>query len=120
MSTLLQQAMEAHVKHALTHGVSFLKVEHMSNINNTLAERGSRYGTFPSHALISQSLKEVMQATPNWAKLAADQKESLEMVMHKVGRILNGDPNYDDSWVDIAGYTTLVANRLQGKTDHGQ
>jgi len=36
------------------------------------------------------------------------------MVVHKIARILNGDPNYDDSWVDISGYTKLVADRLQG------
>jgi len=28
--------------------------------------------------------------------------------------ILNGDPNYVDSWVDIAGYAKLVADRLEG------
>lgn len=91
----------------------------MSNINQTLAERGSRYGVFTGHAEITQDLKAVMQSTPKWDGLAPDQREALEMVAHKIGRILNGDPDYDDSWVDIAGYVTLVANRLQGKTDSG-
>ena len=36
------------------------------------------------------------------------------MIAHKIGRILNGDPNYADSWVDIAGYAQLVANELEG------
>jgi hypothetical protein len=35
------------------------------------------------------------------------------MVVHKIGRILNGDPHYADSWVDIAGYAKLVADRLE-------
>ena len=86
-----------------------------SNIQDTLVERGSRYGEFASHAKITQDLKYVMRNTQNWDKLSADQEETLEMIAHKIGRILNGDPNYDDSWVDIAGYATLVANRLQGK-----
>lgn len=34
------------------------------------------------------------------------------MVAHKIGRILNGDPNYHDSWHDIIGYTKLVADEL--------
>jgi hypothetical protein len=34
------------------------------------------------------------------------------MIAHKIGRILNGDPNYADSWIDIAGYAQLVADRL--------
>ena len=86
-----------------------------SNIQDTLVERGSRYGEFVTHANITQHIKFIMQNTQNWSILKEDQKEALEMVAHKIGRILNGDPNYDDSWVDIAGYVTLVANRLQGK-----
>jgi hypothetical protein len=86
-----------------------------SNIQDTLIQRGSRYGNFVGHAEITQNLKFVIQTTQNWNLLKEDQKEALEMVAHKIGRILNGDPDYDDSWVDIAGYVTLVANRLQGK-----
>jgi hypothetical protein len=79
-----------------------------------LAERGKRYGRFEQHAHIAQTLKQTMQMTGGWERLSADQKESLEMVQHKVARILNGDPNYADSWVDIAGYAKLVADRLEG------
>lgn len=82
-------------------------------IDDTLAERGKRYGEFAIHALITQRLKEAMRDTQNWAGLADDQQEALEMIAHKIGRILNGDPNYDDSWRDIAGYAQLVAKRLQ-------
>ena len=53
-----------------------------------------------------------MLNTPNWDNLDFDQKESLEMIVHKIARILNGDPNYDDSWIDIGGYSKLVADRL--------
>jgi hypothetical protein len=83
-------------------------------LTTTLSERGARYGTFVGHAKVTQDLKSIMHTHAGWQKLADDQKESLEMVAHKIGRILNGDPNYDDSWVDIAGYTKLVADRLQG------
>lgn len=86
----------------------------MNNIDQVLAERGARYGKFTGHALITQTLKEVMFSTAKWATLDPDQKEALEMIAHKIGRILNGDPNYDDSWKDIAGYAELVAKRLQG------
>lgn len=85
----------------------------MTSITTILAERGSRYGDFATHALITQSLKDVMKKTPNWDILSPSQKEALEMTAHKIGRILNGDPNYDDSWVDIGGYTKLVADDLQ-------
>lgn len=84
----------------------------MTDITSTLAERGDRYGLFSEHARITQNLKNAMTDSPNWFRLAADQKEALEMIVHKVGRILNGDPDYDDSWIDIAGYAKLVADRL--------
>lgn len=84
----------------------------MSDIREILNERGERYGTFENHAAISQSLKRVMFATEK--SLDDDQSEALEMIAHKIARILNGDPNYVDSWLDIAGYATLVAERLNG------
>lgn len=87
----------------------------MTNIDATLAERGTRYGVYTEHARITQALKAVMQAEPNWAKLAAHQKETLEMIAHKIGRILNGDPHYHDSWHDIVGYSKLTADELLPK-----
>jgi hypothetical protein len=83
-----------------------------TDINATLSERESRYGNFLYHAEITQTLKDVMYATPKWALLLPDQRECLEMIAHKIGRILNGDPHYADSWHDIAGYATLVDKRL--------
>ncbi len=85
----------------------------MTDITATLAERGSRYGAFPEHARITQALKRAMADSPNWSSLADDQREALEMIAHKVGRILNGDPNYIDSWHDICGYCRLVEARLE-------
>jgi len=82
------------------------------NIEQTLAERGARYGDFAGHASITQGIKKVMSASPRWAELEDDQKESLEMVAHKIGRILNGDPNFHDSWFDCIGYLRLVESRL--------
>lgn len=81
----------------------------------TLAERGKRYGSFVGHSEITQKLKLAMSSHAGWGRLDADQKEALEMVAHKIGRILNGDPNYADSWHDIAGYAKLVDDRLNGK-----
>ena len=78
-----------------------------------LADRGARYGAFKDNAAISQALKAVMRRSPKWDALDPDMKEALEMNAHKISRILCGDPHYDDSWVDIAGYATRVADRLR-------
>ncbi len=86
----------------------------MSDVDKTLEERGSRYGKFKNHAEITQALKAVMfDYNPN-LELRASQREALEMIAHKIGRIINGDPNYADSWIDIAGYAKLVADELEG------
>lgn len=84
------------------------------DLSAVLQQRGSRYGEFKDNADISQQLKSVMYSSANYASLPNDMKESLQMIAHKIARILEGDPYYDDSWVDIAGYAKLVANRLQG------
>nr|DAR03011.1 MAG TPA: hypothetical protein [Caudoviricetes sp.] len=80
-----------------------------------ITERGNRYGKFKDSAEIMQSLKDTMRDVDGWNNLTASQKEALDMIQHKIGRILNGDPTYDDSWKDIAGYATLIVNELNGE-----
>ena len=90
--------------------------EPVGGIDATLSQRGKRYGKFIGHAHITQELKAVIKQhlVARNKTLALDQQEALDMICHKIGRIINGDPDYDDSWVDIAGYAQLVARRLQG------
>lgn len=80
-----------------------------------ITERGSRYGKFKDGAEIMQELKDVMREVDGWHNLTPSQREALDMIQHKIGRILNGDPTYDDSWKDIAGYATLIVNELNGE-----
>lgn len=86
----------------------------MTDVTEVLEERGSRYGKFTEHARITQSIKHAMIDSPNWATLPDDTRETLEMIAHKIGRVLNGDPEYADNFIDIAGYAKLVADRLEG------
>jgi len=86
------------------------------DLTQTLTDRGNRYGPFIGHAEVTQRLKRVMaeELAKRNKGLTDDQWEALEMIAHKIGRIINGDPDYADSWVDIAGYAKLVSDRLQG------
>ena len=86
-----------------------------SGIDKMLAEREGFYGNFVNQSMISRELKFVMQDTFDWTSLASFQQEALEMIQHKIARILNGDPAYVDSWQDIAGYATLVVNELKSE-----
>lgn len=84
-------------------------------VDALITERGSRYGKFKDGAEIMQELKSVMREVEGWHNLTPSQREALDMIQHKVGRILNGDPTYDDSWKDIAGYATLIVKELNGE-----
>jgi len=83
-----------------------------TRIDHTLEQRGQKYGEFPEHARITQNIKDAMRDSPNWTRLTPAMKEALEMNAHKIGRILNGDPNFHDSWYDIIGYTRLIEKDL--------
>lgn len=94
------------------------------DIQTTLDERGKKYGSFVKHADLSQRLLDVckgahglvgMPALTTWEDMRPFQQEALTLICHKIARILNGDPNYDDSWRDIAGYAQLVVNILNGE-----
>lgn len=90
----------------------------MSSIDNTLQERGDRYGSFAHHAKIAQDLQRVLHGEAGWAKLADDQRQALTVIMDKVARMLNGDPAYRDNWHDIVGYAKLVDDRMARDEAH--
>lgn len=76
-----------------------------------LADREKTHGDYGSHAAITQALKDIMRSQVSWDSLPENQRETLEMIAHKIGRILAGDPDFRDHWADIAGYATLSADR---------
>ena len=83
------------------------------NIEQTLTERGARYGDFAEHARIAQGLKDIMWQKDGWSRLTPAMRQALEVIADKIARILNGDPTYADNWHDIQGYAQLVEKTLQ-------
>ena len=99
-------------------GSSPLEIEmYEDEVDATLDARAVDYGKFIEGAEVMQMLKRVVQnALNNRDKvLAHDQAESIDMIIHKIGRIINGNPDVVDHWLDIAGYAKLVADRLEGR-----
>lgn len=88
-------------------------------IREVLNERGKSYGEFKEHARIAQALKDVLKSGPSWKRTSSSQREALEMVCHKMARTVNGDPNYADNFVDIAGYSQLEVDILRGDDKRG-
>lgn len=91
-----------------------------NKLATVLSERGSRYGTLMDNATISQGLKEILHNSTNWGAMPPDMKEALHMIVHKISRIVEGDFEYDDSWIDISGYSTLIVERLHQSSKQQQ
>jgi hypothetical protein len=101
---------------------AFVPLPPPGTIESTLAQRGERYGDFSGRAKIAQDLQHTMHTAvavsatgtiePAWSKLTPVQKQALTVIADKIARILNGDPNYDDNWIDIQGYARLAQERL--------
>ena len=97
--------------------------EQTTSIDKVLETRGSRYGDFASNALLSQTLQQILlqhaHRSDN-ANLEPYMVEALTYICQKLSRIASGDPFYDDNWVDISGYSTLVVNELHKRTANEQ
>lgn len=86
-------------------------------INEILDERGARYGKFVDVAKAAWDIQGAIWKSLSREKLESmspDQIIAMDMICHKLARIVVGDADYLDNWVDIAGYAQLVADRLQG------
>ena len=78
-----------------------------------LTERGATHGNWYDNARISQQTKLLWQRQDGWSNLTVTQREALDMIAHKVGRILAGNPHFADHWADLSGYATLVVRELE-------
>jgi hypothetical protein len=86
----------------------------VTEVNETLQQRSIHYGkSFLELSKISQDLKFKLRSLRNWTFMDEDEREALEMIVVKLARLMYGDPHHIDSWHDIAGYATLVEERLR-------
>lgn len=87
----------------------------MSEVKEVLTERKAQHGDFSSVAKITSDLLDIMQESKNFDYFHDEEYLALVMILHKVARILCGNPHLKDHWVDIGGYATLVVTTLQEK-----
>jgi hypothetical protein len=81
-------------------------------VASILAQRQTTHGEFADDASASQEIKDVLHMGKNWLDMTPVQREALENIATKIGRILSGDRNHKDHWSDIQGYARLVEERL--------
>lgn len=77
--------------------------------------RKALYGTFCGRAELTADLMERLQQHPKWPSIPAWGKWALIMLVEKIGRIVEGDPKYDDNWKDISGYAELARRNATGE-----
>ena len=83
-------------------------------IEEILKERGDRYntyGTYKDFSVLAQRLKNSLRSHTGWNEKPAEVRESLDMLCHKMARIVNGDHTYQDNWDDIEGYSKLALKK---------
>lgn len=86
----------------------------MTDIVELVSERKKTHGSFEDHARITQELKYILHKEHSerhfrsQPPLTDRQLESLEMIAHKIGRIVAGDASFQDHWDDIAGYARIA------------
>ena len=80
-----------------------------------LNERNATHGSFIVNSRVSQSLKDIVRKEPGYEQLALIHREALDHMFGKIGRIMAGQPTFDDHWDDIAGYAQLPKKFNHGK-----
>jgi hypothetical protein len=90
-----------------------------SGLEATLQQRGQTHGDYTDHARISQELKATVAHELDLRKsrgqppLEATARESIDMILHKIARVIAGEWDEPDHWQDIAGYATITEKRIK-------
>lgn len=80
----------------------------MTDTPSLLAERARTHGDFRSTAWVAQTLRDTFRHELGWRDLSTVQREALDSMAVKIARILSGDANCADHWVDCIGYAELA------------
>jgi len=82
-------------------------------VNKILEERAKTHGSFYQNSRVSQEFKRILYENSRGGEFSPEMREALDMIFHKLSRIIVGNPYEPDHWDDIAGYATLVAKSIQ-------
>ena len=81
-------------------------------VDDVLNQRQKTHGNFADVAEIAQTIKDAID-TLGSGELSHTHREALDLIATKMARIVSGDPNNIDHWLDIEGYARLVRNILE-------
>lgn len=93
------------------------EIQEFRPTESLVEERGKTHGDYSNTARYIQQLKYIVATACVERKrrgqepLTNQERESLEMIMHKAGRILSGDSHFQDHWDDIGGYAKIATQK---------
>lgn len=76
--------------------------------------RDEQHGGLQDVGRVAQDMKHGFRCSRNWQRLKLSHKEALDMIAHKIARILSGaDPHDPEHWEDVAGYALAAMRERQ-------
>lgn len=84
-------------------------------VDGVLQDRRKTHGNYVLGTAFTQAVMSRVSETTQWDRMTPYQRETTHMIVHKMQRILEGDPNNAEHWDDIAGYAKLVGRILRGE-----
>lgn len=83
-------------------------------ITKTLLARNKTHGDFRTQGDIAQWMKDCVREYPHkWRGMQSYKRDAIDMILSKISRIVAGDSDHEDHWVDIAGYANLVIRAIE-------
>jgi hypothetical protein len=90
-----------------------------TGVDKLLNERQSSHGDYEEGAAVSQAMLDIAMSGSSYPNCSPAMRESIHMIIHKLHRIVTGNPATKDHWDDIAGYARLISRILERtKTSH--
>jgi len=90
----------------------------MTQLEQTLLDRACKYGNFEDTAKRSARIyNSMLNGAPDFVKDKdlSVYYEALHAIAVKIARLVTGQINDGDSWLDIAGYAMLVHQQIEAE-----
>jgi len=85
----------------------------MTPLEQTLLDRACRYGSFGDVTQRTNNIfASMLNGAPQLSATTPLYREALHAIAVKIARLVNGQINDGDSWLDIAGYAMLVHRQI--------
>jgi len=87
-------------------------------MSTVVPDRDHQHGGMEAVGYVAQGIKRAMRLSRNWDRLSPGRQEALDMVAHKIARVLSGaDPHDPQHWEDLAGYPIAAMRQQEASHD---